>query len=65
MAETDLRQIGVATSINSADAYKAQVERLQKQMGEIAIMDERSVSPMEEELDQAGLNELRGLGSLT
>ncbi|MCP1540057.1 hypothetical protein [Methylorubrum extorquens] len=63
-AELDLRLLQVMSAASSGEAYGALIERLQRQVGTIVRQSPDAIAEIaqEEQLDRAGLAELKAMG---
>lgn len=61
-AEEDQRQLVTMASAASDKGYKALYDRLQKQLGNIAEIDQVEQALEHDKLDRAGLKTLAGMG---
>lgn len=61
LSEVDLRQLQLVASATSSEAYGSMQENLRKQLGMIVKVKAKAQDAQEEQLDRAGLADLKAM----
>jgi hypothetical protein len=62
LSEVDLRQLQLVASATSSEAYGSMQDRLRQQMGMVVKVKDEVKATQEEQLDRAGLADLKAMG---
>ncbi|UIN38286.1 hypothetical protein [Methylobacterium oryzae] len=61
LSEVDLRQLQLVASATSSEAYGSMQDRLRKQMGLVVKVKDEGKATQEDQLDRAGLADLKAM----